>query len=306
MPKDLQALYDYIQDGITPEEFEELEKDIINKHNAQKSEIPPKETAEQADNSETVNSETANAETVLETANAETAPITEIITPIEKDGFLVKTAKKFYDKRAKKQQSKITAAENKIKILEYEKSELEKQADDMREKCNKKKGEIIGLTNANTFIEASNIGGIAGKILNFTANANNKKILKIQSEIKVLVSKINKLSDKIKSLINDISKLENTIPDYHRAAEKITAKQNNLDKLKTFPNPLAGILMNMKSPQIAVDLEQFCYKKITQAQMDKLQQANLEGKYKRADSLYIIKFPKMDLEQFNSVLEGKK
>jgi hypothetical protein len=302
---ELQEIYDRLLDQTSQDEMKMLEEDIINKYlqkNQAKEEISDENTATEIPEITAENAEIQEEKEISDEEFSEPEQLT--IPEIPKENFFVKLMRKSYERKSKKAKQKIKSAEKMIKSKIAERTQIENAIDNLNEKSRILSGEIIGLINANTFLETNFNGGLVEKFLRLTVHSNNKKIAKLKAEINGLERKCESFCSRIKIIEKEIERLEKTIPNRKKDVEVIKAKTENLTRINEFANPLAGILVNMKNPSLALDLEKNCYKKITQEEFDKLQKAPFDCRYKRNAKVIIVKFPRADLELFNSALGG--
>ena len=158
--------------------FSDEEIEMLRNHYA--SLAVQKQELQTTDDVETVVliSDETDSEKEISDTTEESADVIPTEPPV-RENFLIRMARKSYDKKSAKAQARIKSVETRINNSEQEKIRLEKALSDLNEKCQTVGGEIVGLINANIFLEANATGGIIGKILKLTVNSNNKKIGKL-------------------------------------------------------------------------------------------------------------------------------
>jgi hypothetical protein len=145
------VISEFERENLEPENFEQENiesKEEISDEN--KTEETPEIAAENAEN------QNENETSDEEISNQKQLTIPEI----PKENFFIKLMRKSYDRKSKKAEQKIKSIEKMLISKQAERLQIENAIDSLNEKSRILSGEIIGLINANTFLETNFNGGL--------------------------------------------------------------------------------------------------------------------------------------------------
>jgi chromosome segregation ATPase len=219
----------------------------------------------------------------------------------QKRGFFLNAMKDYYRKEIRKAETKIDNVKKQIKGIKQEIENSEELLTRLLNQHQQINSEIIGLVNASSYLEDNDEGGLVGLFLRLTARSNQKRIYELQSQQESLKIKADKTQKRITELLENIAFLESEVGGKQKDVDVIKVKADNLEKIKGFVNPLAGLIINALSETKIADLEKYMYREISEAELAKLENYQF-SKRKSKNNGYIIRFERAERDVFENLL----
>lgn len=223
-----------------------------------------------------------------------------VIEKPQKNNFFVKQARKKANKETQKAKTAVETVHKQIETAKKEIETVKQKRDEALSKHASISGEIIGLQNANSFIDMNIQSGASGIILDLAKKSNIRKINSLDKQRENIYNNIDKMSERLQEIEKNIQFLQNEcLSERQSDLASAELKAENISLISKFANPLAALMINKKTPEAIAELEKYMFMKIDKEKLNNLGGYEYDVRVsKKDDTIYIIRFLRIQKDDF--------